>query len=83
MIDGVYTPYPADGRIASPQNDNMTPLNCRVTSARSSSRVRTPGRPPSRVEVGVQVCTAKDKKCKNILVQNIIYITKLGVVYAG
>lgn len=41
-INGVYTPVP------------VTPVNGSVTPARSRSRLRTPARPLSRVDVGVQ-----------------------------
>lgn len=52
-IDGVYTPQPMDGRF-TPQFEMSSPVNGRVSSARPKSRLRTPGRPPSRAEVGVQ-----------------------------
>ena len=53
-IEGVYTPQPMDARI-TPQSEVVSPVLGRVSSARPKSRLRTSGRPPSRVEVGVQV----------------------------
>ncbi|XP_045186985.2 uncharacterized protein LOC123544906 isoform X4 [Mercenaria mercenaria] len=52
-VDGVYTPQPMDGRI-TPQFEDMSPANGRVSSGRPKSRLRSAGRPPSRLDVGVQ-----------------------------
>ncbi|XP_060564852.1 uncharacterized protein LOC132724059 isoform X4 [Ruditapes philippinarum] len=52
-IEGVYTPQPMDARI-TPQYDDDSPIVGRISSARPKSRLRTSGRPQSRLDVGVQ-----------------------------
>lgn len=66
-IDGVYTPQPAVDSTYAPQTPlNGLQRNGRATPGRSKSRLRSPNRPQSRYDVGVQSKEVPEKTEKKV-----------------
>jgi len=54
-VEGVFSPQPVDGRQSPEPPRNGLQRLSRASSCRPASRAPTPGRPASRMHVGVQV----------------------------